>query len=98
MICSVCGESFEGRVDAKYCSDKCRMRLKRTESVEIKPNKEIVLDIPVRDNLVRDKVIDIDVPCKTQSLKLPEGHVDLVKDLKLDLKRDLGISSWTDKG
>jgi len=83
------------------------MRLKRTaipcdegfdpRFVRDKTNKD---DSSVRDNLVTDKVIDIDVPCRVFSDKPKEGEkmLNLVKDLKLDLRKDLGISGWTSDG
>ena len=44
--------------------------------------------------------IDIEVPCKVPSLKPVDGEtkLDLVKDLMLDLRKDLGITSWSENG
>jgi hypothetical protein len=85
--CSVCGTGFEGRVDAKYCSSTCRSKGNRAT------------DNLATDKLnATDKVIDIDVPCKVFSKKSEEGRVDLVKDLKLSLDKDLGITSWSENG
>jgi hypothetical protein len=98
--CSVCGESFEGRVDAKYCSSTCRSKGNRATDNKL----SVASGINATDNLatdklgVTDKVIDIDVPCKVFSKKDEEGVVDLVRDLKLDLKKDLGIDSWSSSG
>jgi hypothetical protein len=92
--CSVCGESFEGRVDAKYCSSTCRSKGNRATDNKL----SVASGINATDNLATDKVIDIDVPCKVFSKKDEEGVVDLVKDLKLDLKKDLGIDSWSSSG
>ena len=86
MECMVCGNEFEARrSDALYCSDVCRQRRKR------------VTDNSVTDNLaVTDKSISMDEPCEVFS---GDGaHLDLVKDLGINLGRDLGITSWTSDG
>ena len=40
MNCIYCKEDFEGRKGAKYCSDKCRMALKRTNKAN-KPKESV---------------------------------------------------------
>jgi hypothetical protein len=84
MQCSYCGDVFEGRVDAKCCSDKCRQSLKRLS----------VTDYIVTDNFVTDKCdnvtdkVNVDVTDK----------LDIEKDLKMDMQKDLGITAWTEQG
>ena len=35
LTCTICGEEFEGRTDAKFCSDTCRKRASRvTDNIE----------------------------------------------------------------
>jgi hypothetical protein len=43
--------------------------------------------------------VSIEEPCKVPSgLKMGQIYLDLEKDLKLDLKKDLGIFAWTPDG
>ena len=44
MICLQCGKEFEGRADAKYCSDKCRkVAFKRSSVERIDTEKERII-------------------------------------------------------
>lgn len=36
-ICQDCGKSFEGRADAQFCSDACRIRMRRKQKPTISP-------------------------------------------------------------
>lgn len=74
MKCSVCGEEFEGRSDALYCSSTCRSRRSR---------------LSVAGSVATDK---------SATDNATDNFVDIVKDLKLDPEKDLGIYYWTENG
>jgi hypothetical protein len=65
MNCRVCGDEIDGRADKEFCSDKCRMILKRTDKANsegAKANKtEVKANKFVRDSAgsVRDNFVDI---------------------------------------
>jgi hypothetical protein len=96
LICTICENEFEGRADAKFCSGKCRKTASRTQPIlDVTDNPKIhVTDNSVTDNLVSvtDNVTDKSDPQK------PKIFIDIVKDLKLNLEKDLGITGWTPDG
>jgi hypothetical protein len=54
-----------------------------------------------RNELKESKLpsVSLDEPCKVPGgIKMGETYLDLEKDLKLDLKKDLGIFAWTPDG
>lgn len=84
-----CGKEFKGRVDRKFCSDGCRKRLSRTERGQddgLSRTKGVIARTDVRDN-VRDKLSRTGVTT-----------VDLVKDLGLDMEKDLGLIGLSENG
>ena len=96
MKCTVCNDEFEGRSDARYCSSTCRSKANRaTDNIA---TDNIATDNRATDNIATDNVIDIDIPCNVYSALATDNTLDLVKDLKLNVKNDLGISSWSEHG
>jgi hypothetical protein len=87
IICTICENEFEAeRSTAKFCSDKCRVksnRLSVTESPEVS-----VTNLSVTD----EKPLSVTKPQK------PKIFIDIVKDLKLNPEKDLGITGWTPDG
>jgi hypothetical protein len=84
MKCIVCEVEFVAvRSTAKYCSELCRQRGHRVSVTEG--------GVSVTENLPGDLSV-------TDEVGEPAGVVDLVKDLKLDLRKDLGVDSWTENG
>lgn len=49
VVCLNCGKDFEGRLDARFCSDKCRKAYSRNKS-DIIPDR-IISDITKSDKL-----------------------------------------------
>jgi hypothetical protein len=95
--CLECGNEFEAvRATAKYCSASCRVKANRvsvtdtslsvTENLSVTPLKSLSVTKPVS---VTDEALEIGIPAKV---------VDLVKDLHLDLQKDLGVTAWTSDG
>lgn len=85
MRCLVCSGEFDGRVGAKYCSDKCRQvghRLSVTEG-----------GLSVTKN---ELSVTMDEPCVT-SVTDDSDRLDL-EEMGVNLKKDLGISAWTPNG
>jgi hypothetical protein len=113
--CLNCGEEFDGRADAKSCSDKCKknlQRLKGTEGEELKgtfikgddpeliQRGQIISEMKLKElkgtNLPE---VSTDEPCKVVSTKKDgEVYINLEKDLKLNLQKDLGVFAWTSDG
>jgi hypothetical protein len=102
------------RSTAKYCGDKCKSAHRRggvsvsevsgsfisgsgpelvKRGVEIAEEKR-------RKLLMDGPTIDVEVPCKTGVAKDVPGAIrlDLVRDLKLNLEKDLGITAWSADG
>lgn len=102
--CLVCEAEFEGRVDAKTCSDKCRQVFRRISVTEVADrivtDGEKVSQIKARELSVTNlPSVSLDEPCKVfPETKQGEVYLDLEKDLGLDLRKDLGIYSWTADG
>ena len=45
LICAECGRAFIGRVDARYCSDRCRSGAWRKRHPNLKSSREIALEL-----------------------------------------------------
>jgi len=96
MICLVCLKEFAGRVDAKYCSDRCKKRFQRsgTDWVGLSGTSGTGVPdvVPDKIDVVPDK---IEIACR----EMREGiWVDVEKDLGLDLRKDLGCRGWDANG
>jgi hypothetical protein len=84
MKCVVCGVEFNAvRTTAKYCTELCRQRGHR-----VSVTKD---GVSVTENLPDDLSV-------TDEVGKSAGVVDLAKDLHLDLKKDLGVDSWSADG
>jgi len=99
MNCLRCGGEFESlRSTAKFCSTKCKLAYHRKDSptvFSVSRTDDEVLSVskePPREPLS----VSMDTPCDTVRMDRP--HLDLEKDLGLNLKKDLGITSWTENG
>jgi hypothetical protein len=92
--CENCGVEFESeRRTARFCSMRCKSshhRLSVSEVGGISVSEVSVSPLSVSG-------VSIDVPCEV--LRKGVGiRLDLEKDLKLNLRKDLGVSSWTENG
>jgi hypothetical protein len=87
LICTTCENEFEAeRSTAKFCSDKCRVKSNRLSVTE---NPEVsVTNLSVTD----EKPLSVTKP------KQDKIFIDIVKDLKLNPEKDLGITGWTPDG
>jgi len=88
-----CGQEITSkRLHAKFYSSSCRSRYNRATD-----NQLSVANIPTdaTDNWPNATDISPDIPCKvpTQS-----ARIDIERDLKLHMHRDLGITAWTPNG
>jgi len=87
MKCLQCGVDFEAvRASAKYCSSLCRVRYGRVSVTDGPLSVTENLSVTSEDDL---SVTEVGVPARV---------VELERDLYLDLKKDLGITSWTADG
>ena len=87
MKCLVCGVEFEAvRATARFCSSLCRVRHGRVSVTGGVLSVTENLSVTPEDDL---SVTEVGEPAKV---------VDLVRDLHLDLKKDLGCDSWTENG
>jgi len=103
MKCVVCGKEFDGRSDARFCSSTCRSRRNRATDNGISVAKGVDATDnggSATDNCVcaTDNATDIDIPCRVVQQIIRDGYMDLEKDLKLSLQKDLGITAWTSEG
>ena len=81
--CEVCGVEFDaGRSTARFCSGACRLALHRKE-------------VSVTEKVSVTEV-SAEKPCNV--FTGTGEYLDLEKDLRLDLKKDLGIYSWSKDG
>ena len=88
MKCLECGNEFEAvRATAKYCTEGCRQKGHRKVSVT-----EGVLSVTKTLSVTPDEDLSV------TEVGTPAKVVDLVKDLHLDLAKDLGVTSWTADG
>ncbi len=88
MKCEVCGKDFEAiRSTARYCSELCRQRGHRVSVTGVS------LSVTTEGLSVTENDLSV-----TDEVGIPAAVVDLVGDLNLDLKKDLGIDSWTENG
>ena len=96
MKCISCGKEFESsRSDAKFCSPTCRSRVSRL-SVADKGELSVATGSNATDNSATGNSVTDNA---TDKPKIQDVVVlDLVKDLGLDLKKDLGITGWTPQG
>lgn len=103
--CLVCETVFEGRADAKTCSDKCRQIFRRISVTEVADR--IVTDGQKVSQIKGGELsvttlpaVDLDTPCDTGTIRGVPGevHLDIGKDLHLNLEKDLGITAWTADG
>lgn len=111
-ICLICEGKFDGRADAKTCSDKCKKALQRIKGTDLMELSGTIVkgDSPElaergqkiseakRDELKGTNLpaVSPDDPCNTGTDNTV--ILDLVKDLKLDLHKDLGVTAWTKNG
>ena len=84
MICIQCGKEFDGQGRAKYCSGACKVKHHRVT---------IDSDVTIATS---DVTIDSNTPCKVVTIR--KGCLDVEKDLKLSMDKDLGITGWTEDG
>ena len=81
MKCISCEREFEGeRSTAKYCSASCRVMWNRV------PLKEMGVSVTEDGLSVTKGEVSVTEPLSVT--------LDFTKDLKLDLRKDLGVSSW----
>ena len=86
--CSVCGKVFDAARDtARYCSGGCKKKFQRLAGqVDSLEGQEVIFS---GTKEVSGTDVEIGVMAKV---------LDLVKDLKLDIGKDLGITGWTADG
>jgi len=98
--CLECGNEFEAAsVRGKFCSIPCKSSFHRKRTVsDTVSGISIVSPITVSETprtVSSERIVseesddDVGVPAKV---------VDLVKDLHLDLQKDLGVTAWTSDG
>ena len=84
--CEVCGVEFDAvRITARFCSGRCKKRFQRGFS-----GTELLSGTKVSGTEIISGTDD--------DVGEPAGVVDVVKDLKLDMGKDLGIYSWSADG
>ena len=99
MKCIECGKEFEAtRATAKYCSASCRVKhgrfsvtpdgLSVTENLSVAP-LSVTRVLSVTDCVTATEDDEVGTPIKV---------LDVEKDLKLSLAKDLGVDSWTEDG
>ena len=105
--CEECGDKFEAEsVRAKFCSIACKSSFHRkvtvsdtvSESGIVSPSivSESSFTVSEVDRIVsRERIVSEEVD---DDVGTPAKVVDLVKDLHLDLEKDLGVTSWTADG
>jgi hypothetical protein len=92
MKCETCGIEFEAqRATARYCSTSCRVKASRISVTQSEAPSPLSVTVKPLSNdfSVTDEAAEVGTPAKV---------IDLVKDLHLDLKKDLGIDGWTADG
>ena len=95
MKCLECGVEFEAaRATAKYCTEGCRQKGHRKVSVTGEGLSVTENGLSVTKPLSVTPEEDLSVT----EVGTPAKVVDLVKDLHLDLEKDLGVTSWTADG
>jgi hypothetical protein len=89
-ICVVCGNAFEGRSDATVCGSSCRSKRSRLS---------VATDTPL--SVANEKLNVANGPkdaTDKSNVATDKRVLDLVRDLKLDLVKDLGIYGMTPDG
>ncbi len=98
--CEECGDKFEAEsVRAKFCSIACKSSFHRKVTVSgIVSESGIVSPVTVSEV---DRIVSQERIVSEESdddVGTPAKVLDLVKDLHLDLEKDLGVTSWTADG
>ncbi len=102
--CEECGDKFEAEsVRAKFCSIACKSSFHRKVTVSgivsrTVSESGIVSPITVSEFpriVSQERIVSEE---SDDDVGTPAKVLDLVKDLHLDLEKDLGVTSWTADG
>jgi hypothetical protein len=97
LICTICENEFEAeRSTAKFCSNKCRVKSNRLSVTENLSSPLSVTENP--EVSVTNLSVTDEKPLSVTDPQKPKIFIDIVKDLKLNLEKDLGITGWTPDG
>jgi len=93
MKCKQCGNEFEGRADAKYCSAKCRVAANRntTEPIAVTESTAVVTDA-VLEQLTPEVITALPVGVSRPTGKRTEATAGLSNEAILD--RLLPMRDW----
>ena len=109
--CETCGNEFEAkRSDAKYCSSKCRVKSHRvsvthddvTANLSVTDSHPPVTDnapvqaAPVTAKTPLEELHAMDTGVDLDTIGITS--LDLAKDLKLDIRKDLGCIGFSPDG
>ena len=97
MKCLACGKEFEVvRATAKFCSVSCKHAYHRGLSV---PPVSVPKILSVPDEGIFSVPEGVSVPVESDDdVGTPAKVIDLVKNLHLNMARDLGVRAWTADG
>jgi len=97
--CLECGKEFEAvRATAKYCSVTCRSKAHREvsvagEALSVAENLSVASKEGLSVARVEKEALSV-----AEEVGTPAKVLDLVKDLHLNMGRDLGCTAWTADG